>query len=147
MSDEQRWEPHVERRDTSWVQGELARDFPHFPRGGLSRVSLDSRYYLTTPDDFSKIVEETVIGHRYFRRSKFDCENFAVAFQSIVAQRYGVNSVGVVVNHAGTRAFNVVMYEDGTTELFDPDTEHLVVTGDTRADTKAYSLSQGLIIL
>jgi hypothetical protein len=141
------FEPHEERRDTSWVQGELATDFKNFPRGGMQRIPLDARYYLTTPHDFSKIVENTVIDHRNYKKAKFDCENFAFAFQSVVAQQYGLNSVGVVIDYEGGHGYNIVMYEDGTTELFEPQNDTLVSTGDTMSDHEAYTIEEGFIIL
>lgn len=141
------FEPEVTRRDTSWVQGELATDFKDFPSGGMERLPLDKRYHLTTPDDFSKIVEDTVIDHRNYRKAKFDCEDFAFSFKSIVAHKYGLNSVGVVIDYGGKHAYNVVMFEDGTTELFEPQNDTLVTTGDTMSDHEAYTMEDGFIIL
>lgn len=141
------FDPHIERRDTSWVEGELATDFAHFPRNGMRRMPLDSRYHLTTPDDFSRVIENVVIDHRNYKQAKYDCENFAFAFKSIVAQRYGLNSVGVVMDENAQNAFNVVVYEDGTTELFDPHKDTIVATGETANTHKGYRMKNGVIVL
>lgn len=139
--------PDIERRDTSWVEGELATDFENFPNNGVKRVPIDSRYYLTTPDDFSRIIEETIIDHRRYKRTKFDCENFAFGLQNVVAQRYGINSVGIVIDLSNSRGYNIVIYDDGMSEVFDPNNEMLVTTGRENTDHEAYEIESGLILL
>ena len=139
--------PDIERRDTSWVEGELATDFENFPNNGVKRVPIDSRYYLTTPDDFSRIIEETIIDHRRYKRAKFACENFAFGLQNVVAQRYGINSVGIVIDLSNSRGYNIVIYDDGMSEVFDPNNEMLVTTGRENTDHEAYEIESGLILL
>jgi len=140
------FEPSTRRRDTSWVQGELATAFENFPTGGLQRLSLDSRYYLTTPEDFDHIVAEDALSHRYYRRGKFDCENFAFAFKSICDGRYGLNSVGVLLDYRTRDTYNVVVYEEGGVDVFDPDASELIVAGGIGMES-AYKIDLGVIIL
>jgi hypothetical protein len=140
------WEPHIKRRDTAWVQGELATDFDHFPRG-MQRLPLDARYYLTTPEDFRTIVEEMVVDYRNYRKDKFDCENFALAFNHVCDSRDGLNSVGLVIDYDEKQAYNIVVYEDGTTELFEPQSDEFVVAGGTLSGHEAYTMDDGFILL
>jgi len=140
------FEPSTRRRDTSWVQGELATAFENFPAGGLQRLSLDSRYYLTTPADFAHIIEEDIVSYRYYRRAQFDCENFAFGFKNVCDARYGLNSVGVVLDYRTRETYNIVVYEDGVVDVFDPNARELVAAGGSEVET-AYEIDLGVIIL
>lgn len=143
MSD---WEPEVERRDTSWLRGELATDFEHFGTG-IRRIPVDSRYYLPTPDSFSKVIEDTVLGHRNYRMGRFKCQHYGFSLRSVVESRFGINSVGVLIGPSFEPKYNVIAYEDGSTEIVDPHAEHLVVTGESPSDHDAYQMESGILIL
>jgi hypothetical protein len=146
MSDSERYEPEVEVRDTSWVTGELAMDFDNFPQQ-INRIEIDGRYNLTTPEELSRLIDRDLLRNRSYRYGAFDCKEPALTLSRRASDRWGVNSIGVVIDSSLTPQYNVVVYEDGSTEILNPRDEQIVPTGSTPANHEAYTMERGIIVL
>lgn len=146
MSNSERYEPEVEVRDTSWVTGELAMDFDNFPRN-LNRIEIDGRYNLTTPSELSRLIDRDLLRNRSYRYGSFDNKRPALSIARRASDRWGVNSIGVVIDRLLVPRYNVVVYEDGVTEILNPRDEQIVPTGHTPSDHDVYTMERGIIVL
>jgi hypothetical protein len=114
----------------------------------IRRTTLDADYYAAEDSEqVQKAIENTAHGYVY-ETDVFDCENFAMLAASQMGSRYGINTVGVVVDWSAptTHAYNVVVYGDSSVEFVDPQngkwfTEPWEQTEDL------YDLRRGRIIL
>lgn len=127
------------KRDTSWVEGEIATSLDNFP-DTVRRRNTSSRYYLVDEDTFKDLIEADLLDHRNYWMGKFSCEDFALGFASRFWQRFSVNGVGVVVDFHEEDLYNIVVYEEGGVEFYDPNAKVLVQPRDFEPEA-------GLILL
>lgn len=99
--------------------------------------------------------EETMIEARKFnlfeylpyRPAFFDCENFAMAYATLSAFLWGTNCVGIAFDWSAGHAYNIIVYADGTVELYEPQESKVVEFGDVLAGSESdYKLDNGLVL-
>jgi len=75
----------------------------------------DARYWGCSMKDWQGVIADVVRDLPVYRQDRFDCDNFAVLFSALVAQRYGLNTCGIAVGTSpgGRHAWNVIRAEDG----------------------------------
>jgi hypothetical protein len=96
----------------------------------VTRLPLDSTYYTTTRADVRTIVGEDNTELLTYRKSKYDCENFALTLASEFQRDYGVTTVGIVIDWSGGHAYNCFCYQDGTVDLYEPQSDEWVTPGE-----------------
>jgi len=76
---------------------------------------LDEKYYYTDLEGWSKILYDLVFKSDLYKRDKFDCENYALKAMTICAERYGLNTLVMVIGNIpqGRHGFNILYYGDG----------------------------------
>ena len=107
------------------------------------RIVLDNKYWVCTKTEFQRVVNTNTINEKQYVLDQFDCDNFAFAFKAQVAMNYNLNNVGLVIDNSGGHAYNIVVFNDGTAELFEPQTDRWITPGES----KMYSFKKGIIIL
>lgn len=96
------------------------------------RRPMNSSYRVMSRDDFDRIVEEESVSMKEYELDYFDCVDFTGVFRFGVARRYNVNSIGLVITYAGTpHAFNIIVFDDGTAELFEPQSDRFIEPGES----------------
>lgn len=140
MSDDDGVDPQIEVRDTSFVTGSLAQAFKNYPPG-ITHLSMDGRYHLTTPDEMKEIIETEIDQYRGFRRGKYSNEQFALPLAERIADRYGINAFGALLDFETKNLHGVAVYECGTVETLDVEAD-----GISESDVLD-TASRGVILL
>ena len=112
---------------------------------GVSRMTLDTKFWMVNKEQMRKIVEEDMTDERKYRKSLFDCDNFSLMFMNHLADTYGVNQAGLVLDYSGTHAYNVIVYPDKTIELFEPQTDQFFDVD--KRDKDKYPLEKATILM
>ena len=70
---------------------------------------LDEWYYFTDTEGWGKILWDLTFNSSLYKADRFDCENFALKAMSVCAERYGLNTFGVVIGDTpqGRHGFNI----------------------------------------
>jgi hypothetical protein len=98
----------------------------------------DGTYYATDRSGFDAMTRFDPTNFLPYRPARFDCENFAMLFQSLSAFLFGVNSVGTVIDWSGGHAYNIVYLTDGSLLLYEPQTDEVVEVGDALSGDETY---------
>jgi len=107
------------------------------------RILLDNKYWTCSKEEFQKVVEYNTINEKQYVLEQYDCDNFAFAFKAQVAMNHNLNSVGLVIDNSAGHAYNVVIFEDGTAELFEPQNDTWITPGQS----EMYKFEKGIIII
>jgi len=106
----------------------------------------DGTYYATNEKGFEAIARFDITNFLPYRPARFDCENFAMLFQSLSAFLFGINAVGTVIDWSGGHAYNIVYLTDGSVLLYEPQTDETVEVGDALSDKETYVMENVEII-
>jgi len=76
---------------------------------------LDWQYYFTDSEGWGKVLYDLVFNSSLYKKDKFDCENFALKAMNECAQRYGLNTLAMVIGDVpqGRHGFNMFYTGDG----------------------------------
>ena len=129
-----------EQRDGAWLEGVLST-LPGYG-AGITRVALDNKYWVCSETDFGKVVDHDPTDEKRYAADQFDCDNFSFTFKARVGRQFGINSVGVVIDHSSAHAYSLVVFLDGTAKIFEPQNDQWPSIGD-----RNYKLQSGLIII
>jgi len=109
----------------------------------IKRHHLDSKFWTCSESHFQRIVAFNTINLRRYKADRYDCDNFAFSFKAEVAMDFGLNNVGIVVDHTGGHAYNIVVFSNGSVKLFEPQNDSWVEP----ASSKPYTFKAGIILL
>ena len=91
---------------------------------GAAKVTwLDSKYVAVSQKEFQKIIDWDWTDNKKYVAEKYDCDNFAFSFKARVDRKFHVNTVGLVIDYAGGHAYNIVIFSDGTSKIFEPQSD------------------------
>ena len=107
------------------------------------RITLDKKYWLCSKEHFQTIIQYNKINEKQYTYDQFDCDNFAFAFKAQVALNHGLNNVGLVIDNSAGHAYNVIIFNDGSASLFEPQADQYVAPGQS----DLYKFERGIIIL
>lgn len=76
---------------------------------------LDWQYYHTNLEGWGKVLYDLAFSSSLYKGDKFDCDNFALKAMNLSAERYGLNTLAVVIGDIpeGRHAFNLFYHGDG----------------------------------
>lgn len=76
---------------------------------------LDGRYYYTDLEGWGNILYDLAFKSKLYKRDRFDCENYALKAMTLCAERYGLNTLVMVIGDIpqGRHGFNIFYYGDG----------------------------------
>ena len=119
---------------------------PYLNRKGISMgmdiLSLDNKYLVTNQADMKKIIEWDWTDNRKYVAEKYDCDNFAFSFKAMVDRKFNVNNVGLVIDYSAGHAYNIIVFNDGTVKLFEPQSDKW-----PRIGTSMYKFEEGKILI
>ena len=107
------------------------------------RITLDKKYWLCSKEHFQTIIQYNKINEKQYTYDQFDCDKFAFAFKAQVALNHGLNNVGLVIDNSAGHAYNVIIFNDGSASLFEPQADQYVAPGQS----DLYKFERGIIIL
>lgn len=103
---------------------------------------MNKKYVVPTRDSFEQVIEWDATDAKEYERDYFDCVDFTYVIRSLFSRKYRINGLGTVITYAGTpHAFNVVVFADGTAELFEPQSDTFVTPGES----SMYDITDGVI--
>ena len=109
---------------------------------GMDILALDNKYLVTNQADMKKIIEWDWTDNRTYIAEKYDCDNFAFSFKAMVDRKFGVNNVGLVIDISAGHAYNIIVFNDGTVRLFEPQSDKW-----PRIGTNMYKFEEGKILI
>lgn len=91
--------------------------------GGAKMTWLDNKYVGVSQKEFQKIIDWDWTDNKKYVAEKYDCDNFAFSFKARVDRKFHVNTVGLVIDYDGGHAYNIVVFADGTSKIFEPQSD------------------------
>jgi len=72
---------------------------------------LDSEYFYTDMDGWLKLLDDLMFKSSLYKKNRFDCENYAIKAMTICAERYGLNTMMLVIGDIpqGRHGFNMFL--------------------------------------
>ena len=113
---------------------------PHSAR--MNTHYIDSKYHLCSEKDMTAIIKFDWTDRKKYVSEFYDCDNFAFNFKAMVARRFGINSVGLVIDWSGGHAYNIIAFRNGSMKIFEPQSDSWPVLG-----SKMYKFEKGEIII
>ena len=114
-----------------------------FKEDTWQRIVLDNKYWTCSKEAFQEIIDYNTLNEKQYVSEQYDCDNFAFTFKAQVGLNHNLNNVGLVIDNSGGHAYNVVIFDDGTAELFEPQNDRWITPGESGA----YTFQTGIIIL
>ena len=116
--------PSIERTnvDAKFV-GEAVNSYINENAKNGNRLPMDGEYYTCSKEDIQKIVDEDQTNRNEYKEAEYDCENFAFSFMANAQKEYGITTIGLVIDWSGGHAYNIFVYEDGSVELYEPQSD------------------------
>jgi hypothetical protein len=91
--------------------------------GAAKKTWLDNKYVAVSQKEFQKIIDWDWTDNKKYIAEKYDCDNFAFSFKARVDRKFHVNTVGLVIDYEGGHAYNIVVFSDGTSKIFEPQSD------------------------
>lgn len=137
--------PKVRRETSSFVEESLKENIDGYDGGSVpfNVYTSDGTYYL--PANKSTMTEAKQFNpfeYLPYRPERFDCEDYASAYMTFAAFLFGTNGVGTIYDFGAGHAYNIILYSDGSIELYEPQTGQVVEPGSE----DKYSLESGMIV-
>ena len=111
-------------------------------KGRMEVLSLDTKFWTCNEEDWKKIIDFDWTNEKKYISEQYDCDNFAFNFKARVARKFGVNSVGLVIDYSGGHAYNLIVFSDGTWKIFEPQSDRWPTIG-----TGMYHFENGYILI
>jgi len=117
-------------------------------------VLTDGTYSATDADGLASMGAHDILQYAPYRPEVYDCEEFAQLFDVSAELVYGVSAIGVVYDWGAGHAYNVVVLDDGSVTLYEPQDGVVLDVGDehtfdalTGSTTVTYDPSNALIVI
>ena len=92
-----------------YTKAEVVAALDASPLGLLQDVPVDNNYWGASEDAWHGMLAYTGVDRRRYVSDSFDCDNFAVLFAGIVADKFDINGVGIVVDFSGGHAYCAIL--------------------------------------
>ena len=118
-------EERAEVVDSGVIQAAISA---HPRMAQMPRTGVDSKYRVLRRADWDEVLAATDTDAEQYVSEWYDCDDFAVSFKAEVAEKYGINGVGIVLDYAMGHAYNAVFVynEDGSVsaEMVEPQNDN-----------------------
>ena len=91
--------------------------------GGAKMTWLDNKYVAVSEKEFQKIIDWDWTDNKKYVDEKYDCDNFAFSFKARVDRKFHINTVGLVIDYDGGHAYNIIIFSNGTSKIFEPQSD------------------------
>jgi hypothetical protein len=132
-----------EEKSYEWVEEQLSI-LPNWNKG-VYRLPLDGRFFVTTKEQFDKIIAWDRTNLRQYILDRFDCSNYGLYFQNNVARIFGLNQVAAVIDYSAGHGYNLILYSDRKPLVYEPQQDALYEVGER--DRRFYKLEQAYILI
>lgn len=99
---------------------------------GMYIVPCDTDYWILDGVGWQHSLDFTGVDKKRYISERFDCDNFAIVLAAIMADKFQINSVGIVFDFSGGHAYAVlpVRQEDGSIEMviLEPQNDQYIVS-------------------
>lgn len=96
----------------------------------LQYVPTDATYLGASRDAWELGLAYTGVDQKRYIVDAFDCDNFAVLFAGRIADKFGINGVGIVVDYSGGHAYcAILIVENGELALgiIEPQNDRFII--------------------
>lgn len=138
--------PVVQEKDKHIKSGFwMSQAISHILDCKLVHYPMDGQYWTANKDIWKLLVAWDWVNTKKYAADLWDCENFALLFKGRSDYHFGLNSCGVVIDYSSGHGYNLIVYPDGSVDLFEPqsDTFFSVIS----RDTSIYGLQEGAILI
>jgi len=112
--------PHITEVTREDIKEALTTQTDYDPEN-IDLIFSDGTYLAPRESDMDTIQKVTWLTKFLpYRPERFDCEDFAKAYDVLVAFVLGVNSIGVVYDWSGGHAYNIIVTSEGKVRFIDP---------------------------
>ncbi len=119
----------------AWVQSVISNaSRQHSDKFAISMR--DGRYWLPSRPVFDFLMAWDWTDRREYELDRFDCDDFAAAVMMNFRVKLGLNCLAYVQSYYGGHAFNLVIFENGTWEWLEPQTDRYVRPGEGLYDMR-----------
>ena len=125
---------------TTMIGWKNSGEMPHTAK--MEIKALDTKFWTCNEADWKKIIDWDWTDEKRYVTEQYDCDNFAFNFKARVARKFGVNSIGLVVDYSGGHAYNLMVFSDGTWDIFEPQSDSWPTIG-----SGMYKFETGYILL
>ena len=91
--------------------------------GGAKMTWLDNKYVAVSEKEFQKIIDWDWTDNKKYVAEKYDCDNFAFSFKARVDRKFHINTVGFDIDYDGGHAYNIIIFSNGTSKIFEPQSD------------------------
>lgn len=119
----------------------LLQEFPSYRMGNMTHIQLDGKYWTCSKESLVKVIKEEWEYQKGYLLDRFDCDDSAVVFKALLAFKYGLNNVGVVIDYSSSHAYNLIVFSDKV-EIFEPQSDSWPQIG-----SESYKFESGYILL
>ena len=91
--------------------------------GGAKMTWLDNKYVAVSEKEFQKIIDWDWTDNKKYVAEKYDCDNFAFSFKARVDRKFHINTVGLVIDYDGGHDYNIIIFSNGTSKIFEPQSD------------------------
>ena len=99
----------VRGSEREFTQSEVVAALNASPLTNLQEVPVDSVYWGASEDAWHGMLAYTGVDRKRYIKDRFDCDNFAVLFAGVVADKFGINGVGIVIDYSGGHAYCAIL--------------------------------------
>jgi len=139
-----------EEQTGGFVRGAISKTILSWQYSGKLSLSskmeikaIDNKYWTCSEKDWKKIIEFDWTDEKKYVTEQYDCDNFAFNFKARVARKFGLNSVGLVIDYSGGHAYNLIVFSDGTWKIFEPQSDNFPYT----IGEGLYKFEEGFILI
>ena len=102
----------VRNSKIEFTRDEVVAALNRSPLQDLQEVPVDSAYWGASEEAWRGMLAYTGVDRIRYVSNTFDCDNFAVLFAGVVADKFDINGVGIVVDYSGGHAYCAVLIVD-----------------------------------
>ena len=129
-----------DKHDYQWIAEKL-KQLPN-SGAGVRWDRLDENYWACSESDIKNIAKWDLSSWNLWRPEKFDCDNFALVFMAHVNFFFGINSVGLLIDHDTKHAYNIIVLSDGNLRVFEPQLDRWPTLGEGK-----YKCEKGVLVM
>lgn len=142
-----RWQPSFKVKAKATKDRQFIKDaLKPLTDRGMVWLPLDGKYYIGSLADTKKIVNWDTVNTKKYRKTRFDCENFAFWIKARFDFAFGLNYMALVIDYSGKHSYNLFTASNGKVYLLEPQNDKIWSLEDHDYE-QPYNLSSGFILL
>ena len=141
MSRPKYWDVWRSVRDTKqqFTNGEVQAALSKSRLSKLGGLPLDETYWGVSLETWQLILAYNGTDKKRYVKDTFDCDNFAILFAGSVADKFGINGAGIVIDYSGGHAYSALLVATADGLAFatiEPQNDQFVIKMDGMYDAE-----------